>query len=160
MPGPTLREAMQTPLYIDRAQVEQAPEQAWQSVHGVVDHPLYNVAQMAPGLNIPANALAYASHMKRGMQGEAMWDSAGVIPGVKGVGVAERALPRLVEAGADWANTAYNLAKNYPTGLRRAVSVGDPRAAVRMTGRQVGNFMQGKQAADGVISPVQAMTEY
>lgn len=142
--------------FIDKAQINDAPNQAWNAFASLVDHPVYTAAQITPGLNIPANALAYASHMQRGQTNEAMWDSAGLIPGLRGIGMAEKAVPRLLEMGKDWGTTAYNLAKNYPAAMMRA----DPRTAIRMTGRQVGNGMQLKQAADVVVSPANAAVNY
>ena len=142
--------------FIDKTQINNAPNQAWNALAAVVDHPLYNAAQIAPGLNIPANALAYASHMQRGNTEQAMWDSAGLIPGVRGIGMAEKVMPRLAEMGKDWGSTVYNLAKNYPAAMVRS----DPRTAVRMTGRQVGNGMQIKQGAEAISSPANATVNY
>ena len=143
-------------VFIDKAKTNDAPNQAWNALAALVDHPVYNTAQIAPGFNIPANALAYVSHMQRGDTEQAMWDSAGLIPGVRGIGMAEKAIPRLAEMGKDWGSTVYNLAKNYPSAIVRS----DPRTAVRMTGRQVGNGMQIKQGAEAMISPANATVNY
>lgn len=125
-----------------------------------VDHPVYNVAQMIPGVNIPANALAYASHMQQGEYDKAKWDSAGMIPGV---GMLKGA--KLLDALKDWGTTATALAKNYPAGMARAAAtlpsegLDALQLMTRMTGRQVGNGMQVKNAIDVSVPLVQAANE-
>lgn len=125
-----------------------------------VDHPAYNVAQIVPGVNIPASALAYASHMQRGEFDKAKWDSAGMIPGVgmlKGV--------KLLDALKDWGTTATALAKNYPGSMARAAAtlpsegLDALQLMARMTGRQVGNGIQVKNMSDAAVSLVQAANE-
>ena len=125
----------------------------------LVDHPAYNAAQMIPGLNIPANALAYVSHADRGMTGDAVWDSLGMVPGV---GMLRGAKP--LAAMADWGKTVSTLAQNYPRAMGRAASGVSQDAAnsllmmARMTGRQAGNAAQVKQSIDTIVPAVQAAT--
>lgn len=125
-----------------------------------VDHPAYNVAQMIPGVNIPANVLAYASHMQQGEYDKAKWDSAGIIPGVgmmKGV--------KILDALKDWGKTTVALANNYPGGMARAAAtlpsegLDALQLMARMTGRQVGNGMQVKNGIDAFVPLVQAANE-
>ena len=123
----------------------------------VVDHPLYNAAQMIPFANIPLNALAYGSHMDRGMYDDAKWDSAGMLPGV---GLIKGA--KTLNALREWGPTVLGLAKNYPGAMMRtAVSApGDMVNALqmmgRMTARQVGNVAQVKQGIDATTPVAQA----
>lgn len=111
-----------------------------QATHNLVDSPLYKAASLIPGPNVPMNALAYGSHVDRGQTGEAVLDSAAMVPGVGLVGPAAGGL-----------KAAMNVMKSNPFRL------GDPRIAARMVGRKVGVGMQGEQVADAGISNAQAI---
>ena len=123
----------------------------------LVDHPAYNVAQMIPGVNIPANALAYVSHVQRGQTGDAVWDSLGMIPGV---GMLKGA--KALDSMKDWGQTVASLAKNYPNAMSNVARqmpddmVNSLRLMARMTGRQVGNVSQVKQGIDAGTSTASA----
>ena len=74
------------------------PEQnaaAMQGLHKVVDSPLYNVAQSVPGLNIPLSAVAYGSHVSRGLTASASLDAVSAIPGAGLSRMVPRVLPNL-----------------------------------------------------------------
>jgi hypothetical protein len=65
------------------------------SLADVVDHPAYQAAQMIPLANIPLNAVAYGSHMSRGMHNQAMLDAVGVVPGAGMARIVPKVAPRL-----------------------------------------------------------------
>jgi len=130
------------------------------SWHTVVDHPAFNVAQVVPGLNIPTNALAYASHVARGDTQAAMLDSLAMIPGVKGINMASNGVPAAINAIRTWPDIAFGLAKNYPSAVAKQLSGVDSIPSLleslqmisRMTGRQVGVGMQAKQLGDIAVN--------
>jgi len=137
------------------------------SWHTVVDHPLFNVAQVIPGLNIPTNAVAYASHMARGNTQGAMLDSLAMIPGVKGVGVVGTGVPVAIDAMRTWPGIAFGLSKNYPNAVAKSLNGIDSmpslleslRMLTRMTGRQIGVGMQAKQLGDIAVDSTKSAIE-
>ena len=83
-------------------------------MHAVVDHPAYNVAQLAPGPhNIPMGLTAYASNMMRGNYDDAKFAAVGSIPGAKIAHMVPRVLPNLTRgsmtANAMRASTLANI---------------------------------------------------
>ena len=147
-----------TPLQLQSSnQLAKPPVDYMAKLAAIVDHPAYNVAQMIPGVNIPANALAYASHMQQGEYDKAKWDSLGMVPGA---GVLKGA--KLLDSMKDWGNTVAALAKNYPGAMMRTAAtlpnegMDALRVMGRMTGRQVGNAMQVKNAIDASVPTAQA----
>ncbi len=109
------------------------------AIHSMVDHPLFSVAQVVPGLNIPANALAYGSHMARDMTGDAVVDSLSMIPGAGFVGKGG------LKAAAN--ALSYNPLRH---GTRFAVQNVARKAGTLMQGEQLGEAGMGAAKASGV----------
>lgn len=101
-PSPELKmstELPPAPVYSGRpARQPYTPEQnasVMQGLHKAVDSPWYNVAQAVPGLNIPLSAVAYGSHLSRGLRGAAALDAVSAIPGAGLSRMVPRVLPNL-----------------------------------------------------------------